>query len=107
MYRTINEVPKEKFREIKDNLGAWGIILRDADSKDFERVECIDGKKTFTKENLITEIEKIDSFPDYVLLPSEFGDIHVVYYERNYLTEKEKEEIETIFKETFGIIHCI
>lgn len=107
MYKSISQVPKDELQKLNESGRAWGIVLRDAETDDFEKVVCVDGKKPFTKENLILEIDKLVSFPDYVLLPSKLGDVHVVWFGRGPLTEGENKKMEEIFKDVFGIINYI
>lgn len=107
MYKTVSEVPKEELEKIKNARLAWGLIFRDADEEDFKKVVCRGSKKEFTKKNLISEIAKIDSFPDYIILPSKLGDIHVVYYGRISLSEFENQKMDKIFKQVFGVINYV
>jgi len=107
MYKSISQVPKNELQKLSKNGQAWGLIFRDAEAEDFKKVICENGKKKFTKENLILEIDKLKSFPDYILLPSKFGDVHVIWFGRTSLTDDENKKIEEIFKDVFGIINYI
>ena len=107
MYKTVSEVPKVELKKIEDARLAWGLIFRDADEEDFKKVVCRGSKKEFTKRNLISEIAKIDSFPDYIILPSRMGDIHVVYYGRSSVSELENQKIDEIFKQIFGVVNYV
>lgn len=104
MYQKISQVPKQHLANIKKTQKAWKLILQDAKEENFEKVICIADKLPFTKENLIAEIAKLDTFPDYTILPDEEGSVHVIHYGRS-ITHDEQMNMYRIFKDVFGILN--
>lgn len=104
MYQTISQVPPKALEDIRKTQESQNLILRDAEEDDFKRIVCKDCKMPFTKENLISEINKIDSFPDYTLLPDKSGFVHVVYYDAK-LTTSQIEKFDDILENVFGVVN--
>ena len=103
MYQPISRVPPKALEDIRKTQASKKLILRDAEADDFKRIVCKDGKKPFTKENLISEINNIDSFPDYTLIPDKTGFVHVIYYGAK-LTTPQPEMFFDILENVFGVV---
>lgn len=100
MYKSISEISKKELRKLQKNFKKMDMDFREIEPKDFNKNN---DNTFFTKENLISEIGKIDSFPDYTILITEWGDVHLVFYGQNSLTEAQNQKVSKIFEEFFGI----
>ena len=105
MYQKISKLPEDELKKIREIGKSLGIILSEPSSYDFEKVVCNNGKKPFTKENLIEELSKIDLLPDYTLLLDIRGNIHLIPISTT-ISDNHIEEMYYIFKNIFGIVEC-